>query len=454
VTLEDGIELPLPRILDLLDLLVAGRLIPLDPGSLACGSRRHTPPVRHLSDTGTPFLQVAPHVPRSVGMAAVAMMPPVTAPEVGLARMDYADPALFEELMDAVRRIAKQGAFTLGEEVEAFEHEFATFCGARDAVGLSSGTDALVLGLEALGVTTGSEVILPTNSFIATAEAVSVLGAMPRLIDVDERTQNITAEGVERSLSPRTACIVPVHLYGRTVDMEPILEVARAAGVPVLEDACQAHGARYLDGRAGAIGDAGCFSFYPGKNLGGWGDGGALVTSNPEIADRVRLLRAHGERPRYHHLVRGTTARLDAIQAAVLRIKLTRLEWWNEERRALARALRTALTGTSVATPLPVGPGEDHVYHQFVVRCSERDRLRAHLADHGIASGVHYPVPIHRTPAYADLGLGAGSLPVAEQLAGEICSLPLYPGMTGEAVERVSRAVHAFSAGTQQREAA
>jgi dTDP-3-amino-3,4,6-trideoxy-alpha-D-glucose transaminase len=387
-------------------------------------------------------------------MAAVSMATPASAPEVALARMDHADPALFEELMEAVRHVAAQGAFTLGHQVEAFEHEFAAFCGARDAVGLSSGTDALVLGLKALGVTPGSEVILPTNSFIATAEAVSMLGAVPRLVDVDEQTQNLTAERVERSIGPRTACIVPVHLYGRTVDMEPIMEVARAAEVPVLEDACQAHGARYGDRRAGAIGDAGCFSFYPGKNLGGWGDGGALVTSSLEIADRVRLLRAHGERPRYHHLVRGTTARLDAIQAAVLRVKLTRLEWWNEERRALARALRTALTGTSVATPLPAGPGQDHVYHQFVVRCSERDRLRAHLADHGIASGIHYPVPIHRTPAYADLGLLAGSLPVAERLAGEICSLPLYPGMTGEAVERVSRAVHAFSVNAQEREAA
>lgn len=387
-------------------------------------------------------------------MAVVSMTTPASAPDVGLAQMDHADPALFEELMEAVRRIAAKGAFTLGEEVEAFEDEFAAFCGARDAVGLASGTDALVLGLKALGVTPGSEVILPANSFIATAEAVSVLGAVPRLIDVDEQTQNLTAEGVEGSLSPRTACIVPVHLYGRTVDMEPIMEVARTVGVPVLEDACQAHGARYGDRRAGAIGDAGCFSFYPSKNLGGWGDGGALVTSSLEIADRVRLLRAHGERPRNHHLVRGTTARLDAIQAAVLRVKLARLERWNEERRALARALRIALTGTAVATPLPVSSGEDHVYHQFVVRSSERDRLREHLADHGIASGIHYPVPIHRTPAYADLGLGAGSFPVAERLAGEICSLPLYPGMTGEAVERVSSAVHAFPAGAHERDAA
>lgn len=368
--------------------------------------------------------------------------------------MDFADPALFEELIEAVRRVAAKGAFTLGDEVEAFEHEFAAFCGAGHAVGVSSGTDALVLGLKACGVTGGSEVILPTNSFIATAEAVSMVGAVPRLVDVDQETQNLTAGHVERALTPRTSCIVPVHLFGRTVEMAPIMEVAAAAGVPVLEDACQAHGARYGDQRAGAVGDAGCFSFYPGKNLGAWGDGGALVTSRPEVADRVRLLRAHGERPRYQHLVRGTTARLDAIQAAVLRRKLARLDRWNDERRALARALGTALTGTTVATPAPVRPGEDHVYHQFVVRTAERDRLRAHLADNGIASGIHYPVPIHRSPAYADLELGAGSLPIAERLSREICSLPLYPGMTGEAVERVSQAVHAFSVSARERDAA
>jgi dTDP-3-amino-3,4,6-trideoxy-alpha-D-glucose transaminase len=369
-------------------------------------------------------------------------------------RMDHADPALFEELMEAVRRVAETGAFTLGDEVEAFEQEFAAYCETDHAVGLSSGTEALVLGLRALGVGPGSEVIVPANTFIATAEAVSLVGATPRLVDVDEETQNVTAEAVEGGLNDRTACIVPVHLYGRMADMDPILEVARGAGVPVLEDACQAHGARYHGRRAGTLGDAGCFSFYPAKNLGGWGDGGALVTSNAEVADRVRLLRAHGERPRYHHLIKGTTGRLDAIQAAVLRVKLRRLDRWNDERRSVARALRTALTGASVDIPTPVGPGGDHVFHQFVVRCSERDRLREHLANHGVSSGVHYPVPIHRTAAYADLGMGEGTLPVAERLAASICSLPIYPGMTGEDVERVARCVHTFSAGAQEREAA
>jgi dTDP-4-amino-4,6-dideoxygalactose transaminase len=276
---------------------------------------------------------------------------------------------------------------------------------------------------------------------------------VPRLVDVDEETHNITAAHVERALGPRTGCIVPVHLYGRTVDLDPILELARAAGVPVLEDACQAHGARYGDRRAGAIAGAGAFSFYPGKNLGGWGDGGALVTSSAEVADRVRLLRAHGERPRYNHLIRGTTARLDALQAAVLRVKLTHLDAWNEERRALARSLATAIAGTAVVTPAPARRREDHIYHQFVVRTRERDTLRARLADHGIATGIHYPVPIHGAPAYAELRLGPGSLPVAERLAAEICSLPLYPGMTEATVDRVAGAVRTC-AETAERDAA
>ena len=281
-----------------------------------------------------------------------------------------------------------------------------------------------------------------------------MLGAVPRLVDVGERTHNLTAEHVERALGPRTACIVPVHLYGRTVDMEPIMELARAAGVPVLEDACQAHGARYHEQRTGSIGDAGCFSFYPAKNLGCWGDGGALVTSRPEVADRVRLRRAHGERPRYHHIVPGRTARLDAIQAAVLRRKLPRLDTWNEERKAAAAVLRAALAGTRVAAPAPLVPGEDHVYHQFVVRTPRRDDLRAHLAERDVDSAIHYPVPIHRSAAYAGLGLGPGSLPVSERLAGEICSLPLHPGMSQEALESVSLAVQEFSEAAGEREAA
>jgi dTDP-3-amino-3,4,6-trideoxy-alpha-D-glucose transaminase len=238
-------------------------------------------------------------------------------------------------------------------------------------------------------------------------------------------------------------CVIPVHLYGATVDMEPILDVARAAGIAVIEDACQAHGARYRGRRVGTLGDAGCFSFYPAKNLGAWGDGGAVVTDRPELADRVRLLRSHGERPRYRHRVVGTTARLDGLQAAVLRIKLRRLEGWNDQRRRAAAALRAALraAGAAVQAPAEAIPGGDHVHHLFVVRCDDRDGLRDGLARRGVASAVHYPVPVHRAGAYAHLGLGEGSLPASEAIAARVCSLPMFPSLTAAEIERVAAAV-------------
>jgi dTDP-4-amino-4,6-dideoxygalactose transaminase len=363
---------------------------------------------------------------------------------IPLTQMDHADPALLSELLKGVERVASTGAFTLGAEVEAFEREFAAYCEAEEAVGVASGTEALALGLRALGIGPGDEVIVPASSFIASAEAVTLVGATPRLVDVDPGTHLVTAEIVERNLRPGTRCVVPVHLYGRTVDMDPIVELARDAGIAVLEDACQAHGARYRGRRVGSIGDAGCFSFYPAKNLGAWGDAGALVTSDPELADRVRLLRSHGERPRYHHRVCGTTGRLDAIQAAVLRVKLRLLDTANDARRDVAAALTRALADADVHTPATCADGEDHVFHQYVVRTLHRDALREHLAEAGIASGVHYPVPIHLTGAYASLGLAPGSLPVAERLAHTVCSLPIFPAMTGAQVEAVARSVHGF----------
>jgi dTDP-3-amino-3,4,6-trideoxy-alpha-D-glucose transaminase len=366
---------------------------------------------------------------------------------VPLVCMDSSDPALFGELMAAVEAVAARGAFTLGHEVEAFEQELAGYCGTREAVGVASGTDALALSLRALGVGTGDEVILPANSFVATAEAVSLAGATPRPVDVDADSRLLTAEIAERAIGPRTRCIIPVHLYGRTVDLDPIMELAREHRLSVVEDACQAHGAYYKGRRAGSIGAAGCFSFYPAKNLGAWGDGGAVVTSDPALADRVRLLRAHGERPRYQHRLVGTTSRLDAVQAAVLRVKLRRLDGWNELRRRAAAALRSALAGTEVERPSHPGEGEDHVYHQFVVRCSERDGLRAHLSTRGIATGVHYPVPIHLTDAYRHLHIAPGSLPVSERLAQEVCSLPLWPGIDQASIRRIADAVREFRLG-------
>jgi dTDP-3-amino-3,4,6-trideoxy-alpha-D-glucose transaminase len=360
--------------------------------------------------------------------------------------MDNADEALMEELLAAVQRIACSAAFTLGREVEAFESEYADYCGTCHAVGISSGTEALALALRALEIGPGDEVIVPANSFIATAEAVSLVGATPRFVDVDQTTALITAEAVETAIGPSTRCVIPVHLYGRTVDLDPILALARERGIAVLEDACQAHGALLNGRRAGSIGDAGCFSFYPAKNLGAWGDGGALVTNDRVIADRVRRLRSHGEVERYHHEVIGTTARLDALQAAILRIKLSRLDSWNEARRRVGAALTHGLEASSTTPPVPTGSGGDHVFHQFVVESDARDALREHLASCGVASAIHYPIPIHRTPAYASAGVAPGSLPVAENLAERICSLPMHPSMSEEEVSRVVKSVREFSA--------
>jgi dTDP-3-amino-3,4,6-trideoxy-alpha-D-glucose transaminase len=358
--------------------------------------------------------------------------------------LDKGDPQLLTELLDVVARIGRTGAFTLGEEVECFEREFASWCGTGHAVGVSSGTAALELALRGLGIGPGDEVIVPANSFIATAEAVSATGATPRLIDVDPDTALLTAEIVERALTPRTRCVVPVHLYGRTVEMAPLLSLCSARGVAVVEDACQAHGARYRGSPVGSLGDAGCFSFYPTKNLGAWGDGGAIVTRDAGLAERVRLLRSHGEATRHHHEVPAGTDRLDALQAAILRVKLARLDDANERRRAAGAALREALADSPVAPPPPPADDGDHVFHLFVVRSPRRDELRDHLDAHGISSAIHYPTPIHLQPAYAGLAPERGSLPAAEQMAAEICSLPIFPTIDDRQIERIAAAVAGF----------
>jgi dTDP-3-amino-3,4,6-trideoxy-alpha-D-glucose transaminase len=377
--------------------------------------------------------------------------------EIPLTRLDNAEPQLLSELLETVAEVAREGAFTLGEHVQAFERDFADYCEVPFAVGVSSGTEALALALRALEIGPGDEVMVPANSFIATAEAVSAVGARPLLVDVDPDSQVLTAEIVAAALRPTVRCVIPVHLYGATVDLQPILEVTAQAGVPVVEDACQAHGARYRGQRVGTLGALGCFSFYPAKNLGAWGDGGAVVTSDPALAERVELLRSHGERPRYRHRLIGTTARLDALQAAVLRCKLTRLEGWNTERRRLGAALRELLapvaghfrSGSPAAGAIELPslpfPQADHVYHLFVVRSSSREALRAHLAGKGVATAVHYPTPIHLTEAYAHLGQLPGSLPVCEELAARVCSLPLFPGMSEGELERVGAAVLGFA---------
>lgn len=366
-------------------------------------------------------------------------------PKIPTVRLDQADPALMEELLGVVERVAHSGAFTGGTEVEAFEAEFAEYCGTAHAIGVSSGTEAIVLALRAMGIGAGDEVIVPSNSFIATAEGVSLAGATPVLVDVDPESHLITAAGVAAAIGPKVRAVIPVHLMGSTVDMKALLEVTEPAGLKVIEDTAQAHGA-WIDGRrAGSWGDMGCFSFYPTKNLGGWGDGGGIVTDDAELADRVRLLRSHGESPRYHHRIVGTTARLDALQAALLRVKLRRLDAANDARRRLGAALRDGLEGTSVELPAAATANGDHVYHLFIVRTKERDALRAHLDVHGVGNAVHYPFPIHRTEAYAELGMSDGSLPVSERLAEEILTLPLFPTMSDQDVSRIVAAVRAFS---------
>jgi dTDP-4-amino-4,6-dideoxygalactose transaminase len=309
---------------------------------------------------------------------------------------------------------------------------------------VSSGTAALELALRGLGIGPGDEVIVPTNSFIATAEAVSAVGAVPRLVDVEEETALLSAALVEAALTPATRCVIPVHLYGRTVEMAPLMALCRERGIFVVEDACQGHGARYRGRPAGSIGDAGCFSFYPTKNLGAWGDGGALVTDDDDLAGQVKLLRSHGEGARHNHQMPARTDRLDALQAAILRIKLTRLDAANQRRREAGAALREALAGSDVIVPATNDADGDHVFHLFVVPSGEREALRDHLQAAGVASAVHYPTPIHLQPAYAELGQGRGSLPVAEALAEEICSLPIFPTIDDAQIERVAAAVAAF----------
>jgi dTDP-3-amino-3,4,6-trideoxy-alpha-D-glucose transaminase len=336
---------------------------------------------------------------------------------IPITRLDPSDPELLEELLGVVGEVASKGAFTMGAELEAFEAEFAAYCETDFAVGLSSGTEAIVLAMKALGIGAGDEVIVPANSFIASAEGVSLAGATPKLVDIDPETHLLTAEAVAAAIGPRTKAVLPVHLMGSTVDMEPLMAVARDAGIAVVEDCAQAHGARYRGQRVGTFGDLGCFSMYPTKNLGAWGDGGAIVTADPALAERIRLLRSHGEQPRYHHKMVGTTARLDALQAAILRVKLQRLEGWNDDRRRLGALLREGLEGTSVELPAPASAEGDHVFHLFIVRTKQREALRAFLDERGVSTAVHYPIPIHRTEAYAELGFGEGSLPVAERLA-------------------------------------
>jgi len=353
--------------------------------------------------------------------------------------------ALKPEIDRAIAHVLDRTDFILGEEVRRFEKEFAAYCQANYAVGLDSGTSALELGLRALGIGAGDEVLVPANSFIASALAVSFTGATPVFVDVDPATYNIDVQQLAQHITPRTKAIMPVHLYGQPAEMDAITEVAERYGLFVIEDACQAHGARYKGRRVGSIGHVAAFSFYPGKNLGAYGDGGALVTNDPQIADRARMMRNYGQREKYHHLCMGWNRRLDTLQAAVLRVKLRYLDEWNALRRRWAALYDQLLQDCDVIRPVASSPGE-HVYHLYVIQVEERDRLQAHLAANGIATGIHYPIPIHLQPVYTALGYRVGSFPVTERCAPRLLSLPMFPELRADEVERIAGHIRWFLA--------
>ena len=344
------------------------------------------------------------------------------------------------EIDAAIKRVLESGTYILGEEVEAFEQEFATYCEARHCVGVGNGLDALHLALLAVGVGSGDEVIVPSNTFIATWLAVGQCGAVPVPVEPMELTYNMDPSRVEAAITARTKAILPVHLYGQPAELNSILAIARRRSLRVVEDAAQAHGARYRGRRVGAHGDAVAWSFYPAKNLGAYGDGGAITTDDAEVATRIRMLRNYGSREKYVNPVRGFNSRLDALQAAVLRVKLRRLDRWNDVRRTIAMQYLAALAGTDVKVPV-VPQWAEPVWHLFVIRSRHRDQLRDHLNAAGIDTLIHYPIPPHLQEAFADLGYKKGAFPVSEAIHDEVLSLPMGPHLTGEKVESVVEAI-------------
>ena len=348
---------------------------------------------------------------------------------------------LREEFDRAIGEVIDSGAFAGGPFVEKFEAEFAAFCRCQHAIGLGSGTEALWLSLLACGIGPGDEVITVPNTFMATAEAITYCAARPVFVDVDEHTYTMDPAGLEKALSSRTKAIIPVHLFGQPADMDPILEFARKHGLFVIEDAAQAHGAEYKGKRAGTLGDAGCFSFYPGKNLGAFGEAGAVVTNDSELQEKIRILRDHGQVRKYRHTMIGWNCRMDGIQAAVLSVKLRRLENGTLLRRAHAEEYTKAFAGTEdITTPVEADYAR-HVYHIYALRVADRDEVMFLLNEKGIQCGVHYPVPVHLQRAYRDLGYSFGDLPISEQTASEFISLPMFPELTKEQIAMVSLAV-------------
>lgn len=349
-----------------------------------------------------------------------------------------------EEIRTAVDRTFESGQFVLGPEVAAFEREFAAGSGAAFGIGVNSGTSALHLALLAAGVEPGDEVITVPFTFVATAAAIRYVGAIPRFVDIDPRSFTMDVERVEAALTTRTKAVIPVHLYGQPVDMDPLLDLARRHGIVVIEDAAQAHGARYKGRPVGGLGDYGCFSFYPGKNLGAYGEGGMIVTNQPDAAERLRLLRDWGARQKYHHDILGFNYRMEGVQGAILRVKLRYLDGWNQKRRNAAALYSSLLATVPVTTP-HLMPYAEHVFHVYAVRVKERDRLQRFLQEREIQTGIHYPVPVHLQKAYAHPSYPVGSFPASEAAAREVLSLPLYPEITAAQIETVTQALAMFA---------
>ena len=345
-----------------------------------------------------------------------------------------------DELIAAATDALASTQYTLGSQVAAFEEEFADYCSARYGVGVNSGTSALHLALLAAGIGPGDEGITVSCTFVATVAAVEYAGARPVLVDVDPRTLTMDPGRIEQAITERTKAIMPVHLHGHPADMGPILEVASRCGLTVIEDAAQAHGAEYKGRRVGSFGDMGCFSFYPGKNLGACGEAGIVVTDNEDLARRIRMLRDWGQEKKYHHVLKGFNYRMEGLQGAVLRVKLRHLDLWTDARRAHAASYRAMLAHAGVQLPVEE-PYARHVYHVYPVRLSNRDIIQQALTARGIQTGIHYPIPVHLQQAYENLGYGPGELRVTEQAAAELLSLPMYPELEQAQVQAVADAL-------------
>jgi dTDP-4-amino-4,6-dideoxygalactose transaminase len=354
------------------------------------------------------------------------------------------------ELRPVLEEIMVNGAFIGGPYVAAFEKEFAEFCSVRHCVGLNSGTDALRFALMAGGVGPGDEVITVPHTFIATTEAISQAGATPVFVDIDQATCCIDVNQIKHRLTERTRAVLPVHLYGQTADMDPILELARRHKLAVIEDACQAHGATYKGRLAGSMGIAGCFSFYPGKNLGAFGDAGAVVTDDEKLAQTIRMLREHGQSRKYYHDMEGYTGRLDAIQAAVLSLKLKRLAEWNRKRRANASLYTELLSDIPGVTVIKEAEFAQSVYHIYVILVDDRDGLQSYLAEKGVTTGLHYPLPLHLQKAYAPMGFKKGDFPVSERIAERLLSLPMYAELTTEQIGYVVTCIKGYLNGARR----